>query len=69
MLEEVKEHWIRKVNVAFETGSEDADNYLEMDLFPAQSSEEFMDVLFSPIMIMEKGDAAGAIYGRIALPC
>lgn len=33
MLEEVKEHWIRKVNVAFETGSEDADNYLKWICF------------------------------------
>lgn len=66
MLEEVKEHWIRKVNVAFETGSEDADNYLKWICF-SQSSEEFMDVLFSPIMIMEKGTRLARFMA--GLPC
>ena len=33
MLEEVKEHWIQKVNVAFETGNSDVDNYLKWICF------------------------------------
>ena len=63
MLEEVKEHWIQKVNVAFETGNSDVDNGSASSRF----SEEFTAVPSFPIMIMGRAAVDGAICGRIVL--